>query len=580
MIISKNFRPVLSLLFSISTVATILVASCKKDAINNNVLKQQGNLDLSLSKIKFSADSLHIAASTLQAIIQQKADSSASSSLAFNANLAAINANYTSLSTRANLLQGQIALLDTAIAAIKTQLFGTNPDLNSLTGQITTLTAQLKTLVAQFQSIKDNLTGGSLNSGILPPVISYSPLQSYKAGVAMPSLTPINSGSPVPATVYGQVSTFAGSGTAGNSNGTGGSASFKSPEGICVDNQGNVYVADAYNHQIRKITPGGTVSVYAGTGLPGHADGAALAASFNFPSGMAIDAAGNLFVADLGNNMIRKISKEGTVSTVAGNGTTGLINGPGSIANFNAPYSLVASANGTVYITDTKNNVIRKVAPDGTVSTFAGSGLPTYVNGAGSAASFYSPEGITVDGAGNFYVTDHGNNVIREITPNGLVSTFAGNGMRGSVNGTGNNASFYTPAGLTADALGNLYVADQINNEIRKVTANGVVTTIAGNGTIGANNGIGSTATFNLPFGLAIDASGNLYVADQQNNLIRKICTTGYSISPQLPAGLTFDSTTGTISGTPASTMTATVFTITAYNTTGSSTTKVTLTIK
>jgi DNA-binding beta-propeller fold protein YncE len=384
------------------------------------------------------------------------------------------------------------------------------------------------------------------------PAISYSSPQTYTAGMAITPLTPTNTGGAVPATVSEVVTTLAGSTTPGSTNATGTAASFNLPTGVAVDATGNTYVADFSNDMIRKITPAGVVTTLAGSGTAGSTNGTGTTASFWSPQGVAVDASGNVYVADKGNNMIRKITPAGVVTTLA--------------TSFNWPAGVAVDASGNVYVADRSNNMIREITPAGVVTTLAGSGTAGSTNGTGTAASFYSPFGVAVDATGNVYVAEWGNNMIRKITPAGVVTTLA--------------TGFNLPTGVAVDATGNVYVANQNSNMISKITPAGVVTTLAGSGTAGSTNGTGTTASFNGPSGVAVDASGNVYVADANNNMIRKITQTGYSISPALPAGLSFDATTGTISGTPTTVSAATTYTITATNIFGSATATVSITVK
>ena len=213
----------------------------------------------------------------------------------------------------------------------------------------------------------------------------------------------------------GAVSTLAGTGVAGSADGAGNVATFNSPSGVATDSAGNVYVADMDNHKIRKITPAGAVSTLAGTGVGGSADGAGNAATFNFPSSVATDSAGNVYVVDLGNNRIRKITPAGVVSALAGTGVFGFADGAGNVATFNVPTGLATDSAGNVYVADKGNELIRKITPAGLVSTLAGTGAIGFAEGAGNVATFSTPVGVATDSAGNVYVADFNNHTIREI---------------------------------------------------------------------------------------------------------------------------------------------------------------------
>ncbi|CAG9183259.1 NHL repeat-containing protein [Cupriavidus pampae] len=318
-----------------------------------------------------------------------------------------------------------------------------------------------------------------------------------------------------------QVSTFAGDGTPGSADGTLATARFLSAAGMSFDAAGNLYLADLDNQAIRKITPGGVVSTIAGnTHAMGAADGAAATATFKYPSGVIADSVGNVYVVDQSNHRIRQIDNTNTVSTLAGS-TAGYLDGTGTGAQFNSPYAGVVDAVGNLYVTEFSNNRIRKITPGGVVTTFAGS-TGGYLDGTGTGAQFQSPSGIAIDASGNLYVADTSNNKIRKITPAGVVTTIAGS-TYGFADGTGTAAQFAAPFGLALDADGNLYVADRGNNRIRKITPAGVVTTIAGDGTAGNTNGDGNVARFSNPTYLAIDAAKNLYVTELNGLVIRKI---------------------------------------------------------
>jgi sugar lactone lactonase YvrE len=307
-------------------------------------------------------------------------------------------------------------------------------------------------------------------------------------------------------------------------------ASFNEPTAIALDAAGNIYVADYGNNQVREISTAGVVTTLAGSGTAGSLNGMPMNATFNGPTGLSLDASGNVYVADNNNNQIREISRTGAVSTVAGSDSSGAVDGIGANAYFFAPTGIVTDATGNLYVTDAGNDLIRKVIPSsGQVSTVAGNANPGDANGALLSATFNNPSGIAIDGSGNLYVADMLNNMIREINLNtSLVSTLAGAGdTTASINAPDSSASFYYPTGVAIDASGNVYVAEYVSNLIRKIGVNGQVTTFAGSGTAGQADSTGTSATFNGPSGLTIDKSGNLYVADTYNNVIRKITPAG-----------------------------------------------------
>ena len=324
----------------------------------------------------------------------------------------------------------------------------------------------------------------------------------------------------------GVVTTLAGSGSLGSADGTGGAASFAVMYAVAVDGSGTVYVADSGNNKIRKVTPGGAVSTLAGSGAVGSLDGVGPAATFSYPAGIAVDSSGNVFVGDRGSNKIRKIAPGGAVTTVAGTGVAGTKDGAGALATFSSPSNVAVDGKGNAYVVDNYGNKVRKVTPDGVVTTLAGSGNAASVDGTGSAASFDDPWGVAVDGAGNVYVSELGARKIRKVTPGGVVTTFAGSGATGSVDGPGAAASFNWPYGLALDGAGNLYVADALSQKIRKVTPGGMVSTLAGSGARGGADGTAASASFDNPMGVAVDSSGTVYVLDRSNK-VRKVTPAG-----------------------------------------------------
>ncbi len=330
----------------------------------------------------------------------------------------------------------------------------------------------------------------------------------------------------------GSVSTLAGNaGIQGSADGTGSAALFNQPGGIAVDGAGNVYVSDTNNGTIRKVTPAGVVTTLAGAvGQNGFADGAGGSAKFNFPAGLAADAAGNIYVADLDNSVIRKVTQGGSVSTLAGNpGVSGSVDGQGGAAMFNHPSSVSLDGAGNVFVADTSNQTVRMISPGGSVTTVAGApGIGGQADGSGAAANFFYPGGIAATSGGTVYVADTGNHTIRAVS-SGAVSTLAGSsGQKGDVDGTGIHALFAYPYGVASGGSGRIYIADSGNNTIRVATSSGVVTTLAGSGgPPGSADGSGAAASFSSPAGVAADGSGNVYVADAGNSTIRKISAGG-----------------------------------------------------
>ena len=311
------------------------------------------------------------------------------------------------------------------------------------------------------------------------------------------------------------VSTLAGNGTAGYADAPGLSAQFNNPQGITVDGSGKIYLSDSYNNRIRTVTAAGLASTLAGNGTLGYSEGSALNAEFYGPNGIAVDGQGNVFIADFGNNVIRKITTAGVVSTFVGNGTAGYINGTGTSCEFNNPAGIAIDASGNIYVADHGNNVIRKITSAGVVTTLAGFKTGGYINATGAAAAFDNPNSVAVDAAGNVYVADQGNSAIRKITSAGVVTTIAG--------GPAQTDLINYPAGIALDAQGNIYIADEGGRIMECTTAN-VLYILAGSlNNPGFVNGAGTAALFNNPQAITVDASGNIYVADQNNNCIRKL---------------------------------------------------------
>jgi gliding motility-associated-like protein len=346
-------------------------------------------------------------------------------------------------------------------------------------------------------------------------------------------------GGPMPETVFGAVTTIAGRGN---------KSLFPGILGICTDYPGNIYVSGIDN-VIKKITPEGVVTTIAGSGSQGAANGPAAQASFNRPIGLAADAGGNIYIADSRNNLIRKISTGGVVSTFAGSGVAGAANGTGTAASFNGPQGLTIDAADNIYVADTYNNLIRKITPEGVVSTFSGSGVKGTSDGSETPVSLNEPrEIVCTDGVIN--AVDFENNVIREVRSGGLTLSIP----------------VAAPQNIAGQTIFSRYRYVGGNNKIRRIDNSKVVIDFAGSGVAGDEDGVGAEASFNGPTYLATDLYGNLYVGDSQNGLIRKISLTGFTISPALPEGLKFDSATGQISGTPTVVSANTEYTVTGYN--------------
>jgi sugar lactone lactonase YvrE len=310
-----------------------------------------------------------------------------------------------------------------------------------------------------------------------------------------------------------------------------------SPSCITVDASGNVYVGDSSLNTIQQVSPTGVVSLVAGSsGSAGSADGTGANALFNQPGGIVINSSGVLFVADTGNSTIRKIAPGGIVTTFAGSvANKSFQDGTGTAAWFNSPVGIAIDAFGNLFVADSKNAVIRKITSTATVSTFAGAA--GVVGSTDSPAKFNAPFGLAVDfSTSNVYVGDSGNNTIRKITSFGITSTLAGLApTTGSADGTGSVARFNLPEGEATDTAGNVYIADTASSTIRKMTPGGVVTTIAGQaGVQGLSDGTGTGSLFNQPEALAVDTAGNIYVADTGNGVIRKITPVGVVTTPIL----------------------------------------------
>jgi trimeric autotransporter adhesin len=356
-------------------------------------------------------------------------------------------------------------------------------------------------------------------------------LMALVVGCGSSSSSPTSSGTTINA--------MAGTGTAGyTGNGAAAaSAELNFPAGVALDASGNLYIADANNNVVRKVTTAGTISTIAGNGTAGYTGngGAATNAELNGPYGVVLDASGNLYIADTNNNVIRKVTTAGTISTVAGTGSSGNTGngGPATSAKLSGPAGIAVDASGNLYIADSGNNVVRKVTTAGTISLVAGTGTVGY-SGIGSVATSVDlswPVGVAVDASGNIYIADAESNVVLKVTPTGTLTTVAGNGNIGYTGdgGPAVNAELNNPTGVAVDGAGNLYIADTLNNVVRTVTPGGIITTMAGTGTPGysGNGGPSTKAKLNSPLGIVASGSGTVYVADTSNNVIRTLSWLG-----------------------------------------------------
>ena len=352
----------------------------------------------------------------------------------------------------------------------------------------------------------------------------------------------------------GVISTVAGSGPIGDG-GAAAAAQLRFPRGVALDGADNLYIADSSNHRIRKVDAAGVISTMAGDGTEGIGGdgGAAAAAQLRFPRGVALDASGNLYIADSGNHRIRKVDAAGVISTVAGDGTQGYggDGGPATAAQLRFPRGVALDASGNLYIADSSNHCIRKVDSAGVISTVAGTGNSGFRGdgGAATAARLRRPFDVALDGAGNLYIADYINSRIRKVDSAGVISTVAGDGTRGSGGdgGPATAAQLRFPTGVAVDGAGNLYIADRFNQRIRKVDSAGVISTVAGGGMrnfgehvlaggFGGDGGPATAARLHWPSDMALDGAGNLYIADTFNNRIRRV-RPAPAATPSISAG-------------------------------------------
>jgi sugar lactone lactonase YvrE len=347
--------------------------------------------------------------------------------------------------------------------------------------------------------------------------------------------------------VSGRITTVVGDGKQGFSGDDtiATSAQLASPKGVAVDTSGNLYIADSNNSVIRKVSSSGIITTVAGIGVTGSGgysgdNGPATSAHLTGPTSVAVDASGNLYIADYYNHRIRKVSSTGIITTVAGNGLSGYSgdNGAAVSAQLSYPQAVAVDTTSNIYIADSGNHRIRKVNSSGIITTVAGNGTIGYTgdDGAATSAHLGTPVGVAVDVSGNLYLADAQYNVIRKVISSGIITTVAGSTFYNGLgdNGTATAAQLAYPVGIAVDTFGNLYIADSKNyfGLIRKVSTSGIITTVAGNGSCSiinnvqcysGDNGPATSAELNQPTGVAVDGSGNLYIADTNNNRIRKV---------------------------------------------------------
>ncbi|MEO6884070.1 MAG: T9SS type A sorting domain-containing protein [Bacteroidia bacterium] len=316
------------------------------------------------------------------------------------------------------------------------------------------------------------------------------------------------------------------------------SAEFNSPYGIAVDASGNVFIVDQFNNRIRKINTSGIISTIAGNGTAGYSGdgGVATAAQLSYPQEVAVDVAGNVYIADTQNNCIRKINSSGIISTIAGNGIQGYSGdgGAATAAELNYPNGVAVDATGNVFISDGNNYRVRKINTSGTITTIAGNGTSGYGGDGGLAtvAELNDPNGVAVDATGNVYISDEGNQRIRKVNTSGIITTIAGNGIQGysGDGGVATAAELNFSSGVAVDAVGNIYIAVWGNFRIREVNTSGIITTVAGNGinNYSGDGGPAVNAAIDTIQGVAVDASYNIYIATGAR--IREVTgTTGVS---------------------------------------------------
>lgn len=382
----------------------------------------------------------------------------------------------------------------------------------SSTSQTPTITDSHTSITTIVSSFSSTITG--LTPGTTYYMCAYA---TNTQGTGYGGVVKVTTSTAANATTA-TVSTFAGNGAGGLADGVGTGAQLYTPLGMTADAQGNLYVADQFNHVIRKITQAGVVSTFCGSGVNGHADGPAATAAFTSPNAITYDpATSNLYVTDQGSNLIIKITADGTATTIAGIGAPGYVNSATALkAAFNNPQGIaVSKATGNILVSDAGNNRIRIISPAGVVSTFTGSGYNTMVDSTATYASLNAPAGIAFDSKGNVWVADNLNHAIRRCSPNGTIKTFIGNPVQTGLVGN--------PVQLAIDANDNIFITDVTGRVLRFNTTTNVLSDLAGNtATYGYADGVNTAAQFNSPYGIAI-FNGNLFISDSNNNRIRKI---------------------------------------------------------
>ncbi len=336
-----------------------------------------------------------------------------------------------------------------------------------------------------------------------------------------PDLLQLNADTPV--VVQTKVSTLAGSGSFGYAEGSGQEAQFYHPSSIVQKPDGSFLLLDRFNHRIREISADGSTSTFWGNGLRGNKEGGPEEGRFNQAISIYLHSSGDLLIADAQNHTIRRLNNEGILSTFLGQGVDGYEEGQGTAAAFAWPSDMVEDNEGNLYITDRFNHAIRKVTPEGSVTTLAGNGEAGSDNGQGKDASFNEPMGLTLGPDNHLYVADSQNHLIRKVSLEGVVTTHAGSGQEGSRDDDKNRAEFRGPSSVAFDAEDRLLIVDRFNHRIRRIETDGKVRSVAGNGQPENKDGQGTEAAFSYPFDLLLDKAGHAFVADYGNHAIRKI---------------------------------------------------------